>query len=73
MFGLKRRLVRTCECETDLPNRGPLPQISQTEAIWSPYVLDAGKFAPTDVGWRPAPQSGSLRRLADQWPRLKGN
>ena len=32
MFGLNRRLVRRCECETLMPNPGPLPQTSQTEA-----------------------------------------
>jgi fatty acid kinase len=32
MLGLKRRGVRRCECETLLPNPGPLPQMSQTEA-----------------------------------------
>jgi hypothetical protein len=32
MFGFQRREVRTCECETRLPNPGRLPQTSQTEA-----------------------------------------
>lgn len=32
MFGLKRRLVRRCECDTDMPKPGPLPQTSQTAA-----------------------------------------
>ncbi|OJF79155.1 hypothetical protein NS14008_07965 [Nocardia seriolae] len=33
MFGFQRRLVRRCECETDLPKPGPLAQTSQTAAI----------------------------------------
>ena len=33
MFGFQRRLVRRCECETDFPKPGPLPQMSQTAAI----------------------------------------
>jgi hypothetical protein len=32
MFGLNRRRVRRCECETLMPKPGPLPQTSQTEA-----------------------------------------
>ena len=33
MFGSHRRLVRRCECDTDLPKPGPFPQISHTAAI----------------------------------------
>src|SRR3546814_2360769 len=32
MFGFQRRLVRRCECETDMPKPGPLLQTSQTAA-----------------------------------------
>src|SRR3954466_9485176 len=32
MLGLKRRRVRRCECDTFMPNPGPLPQTSHTEA-----------------------------------------
>ena len=32
MFGLKRRFVRRCECDTLWPNPGVLPQTSQTAA-----------------------------------------
>src|SRR5439155_23870486 len=32
MFGFHRRLVRRCECDTDLPKPGLLPQTSQTAA-----------------------------------------
>ena len=32
MFGLKRRRVRRCECDTLMPNPGPLPHTSHTEA-----------------------------------------
>jgi hypothetical protein len=32
MFGFHRRRVFRCECETELPNPGPLPQTSQTAA-----------------------------------------
>ena len=33
MFGFQRRLVRRCECDTDMPHEGFLPHTSQTEAI----------------------------------------
>ena len=33
MLGFQRRLVRTCECDTDMPHDGPLPQTSHTAAI----------------------------------------
>ena len=33
MFGFQRRLVRRCECDTDMPHDGPLPHISQRDAI----------------------------------------
>ncbi len=33
MLGLQRRLVRTCEWLTLLPNEGFFPQVSQTEAM----------------------------------------
>ena len=36
MFGLHRRLARTCECETLYPKLGCLPQISQVAATVTP-------------------------------------
>ena len=33
MFGFQRRLVRRCECDTDMPQEGPLPHTSQTDAM----------------------------------------
>ena len=33
MFGFQRRLFRLCENVTDLPNQGPLPQMSQVAAM----------------------------------------
>lgn len=33
MFGSQRREVRTCECDTLLPNQGRFPQTSQTAAM----------------------------------------
>jgi hypothetical protein len=33
MFGFHRRLFRLCENVTDLPNQGPLPQMSQLAAM----------------------------------------
>lgn len=32
MLGFQRRLVRRCECETEYPQTGPLPQMSQVAA-----------------------------------------
>src|SRR6056297_1443311 len=33
MFGFQRRLVRRCECDTDMPHEGPLPHTSHLDAI----------------------------------------
>jgi DAK2 domain fusion protein YloV len=33
MFGFQRRLVRRCECDTDMPHDGPLPHTSHFDAI----------------------------------------
>src|SRR5687768_13190971 len=33
MLGFQRRFVRRCECDTDMPHEGPLPQTSHTDAI----------------------------------------
>src|SRR5918994_6789105 len=33
MFGFQRRLVRRCECDTDMPHEGFLPHTSHTEAM----------------------------------------
>ncbi|NBR66843.1 MAG: DAK2 domain-containing protein [Actinobacteria bacterium] len=38
MFGFQRRLVRTCECDTDMPQLGPFPHTSQTAAIGRSFV-----------------------------------
>jgi hypothetical protein len=39
MFGFHRRWVRRCECETDMPKPGPLPQMSHTAATsHTPWV-----------------------------------
>src|ERR1700710_3020220 len=32
MFGFRRRGVRRCECDTDIPKPGPLPHTSHTAA-----------------------------------------
>ncbi len=32
-LGFQRRLDRRCECETRIPKKGVLPQMSQTEAM----------------------------------------
>ena len=40
MLGSHRRWVRRCECETDMPKPGPLPQTSQTAATSNtPWVV----------------------------------
>src|SRR3954453_4677730 len=33
MFGFQRRFVRRCECDTDMPQDGPLPHTSHTAAM----------------------------------------
>lgn len=33
MFGFQRRLVRTCECDTDIPHEGRFPHTSHTDAM----------------------------------------
>src|SRR5882724_3818309 len=42
MFGFHRRRVRRCECETDMPKPGPLPQTSQTAATDTPEFNGVG-------------------------------
>jgi hypothetical protein len=43
MFGFHRRWVRRCECETDMPKPGPLPQTSHTAATsHTPWVCREG-------------------------------
>lgn len=70
MFGLKRRLVRTCECETDLPNCGDFPQMSHTEATRSSSIVTKVVHAAVHAGRRltvlgsPSPRS-NLSRLAE--------
>src|ERR1035437_3080920 len=62
MFGSQRRLVRRCECETDMPKPGPLAQTSQTAAIVV-ELLDSGDLAgnPARVaGGAPSPQTGQV-------------
>ena len=53
MFGFQRRLVRTWECDTDLPKPGPLPQTSHTEATVISFV------------WVESALSRSLKQLKD--------
>lgn len=43
MFGFQRRLVRRCECETDIPHDGPLPQTSHTDAIENSFGKHPGR------------------------------
>ena len=33
IFGFQRRLVRTWECDTDMPHDGPFPQTSHLDDI----------------------------------------
>src|SRR5206468_12502032 len=55
-----RRWVRRCECETDMPKPGPLPQTSHTAATsHTPWVRREGG---TPVFGRPS--KGSRRRIA---------
>jgi hypothetical protein len=42
MFGFHRRWVRRCECETDMPKPGPLPQTSHTAATSHSLVRREG-------------------------------
>ena len=48
MFGSHRRLFRLCENDTDFPNHGFLPQMSQTAAI------DASRLPERSSGPRDA-------------------
>jgi hypothetical protein len=41
-LGLQRRLVRTCEWLTLLPNEGFFPHVSQTEAMGFLQILSEG-------------------------------
>ena len=48
MFGFQRRLVRTWECDTDMPQLGPLPHTSQTAAISKSFVRRRRRPPDTD-------------------------
>ena len=41
MFGFQRRLVRRCECDTDMPHEGFLPHTSHTDAMIHRSSLEA--------------------------------
>ena len=58
MFGLKRRGVRRCENETFLPKPGPLPHMSQTEAM----IRSIGRVER--VGQRHAADENARRKVA---------
>ena len=49
-FGFHRRCVRRCECETDMPKPGPLPQTSQTLATGNSLQVDEIEDVPDRVG-----------------------
>jgi len=50
MLGFQRRRVRRCEWETLLPNPGPLPQTSQTEATVTPFKRSGSRTSPHAKG-----------------------
>src|SRR5690606_16724232 len=50
MSGFQRRRVRRCEWETLLPNPGPLPQTSQTEATVTPFKRSGSRTSPHAKG-----------------------
>src|SRR5699024_339517 len=56
MLGFQRRRVRRCEWETLLPNPGPLPQTSQTEATVTPFKRSGSRTSPHAKG-RPTERS----------------
>src|SRR3984957_4029024 len=60
MLGSQRRLVRRWECDTDLPNPGAFPQISQTAAI--------RETPPKLWGQQPHGWPGDLARIAAARP-----
>src|SRR5690606_25537509 len=45
MFGFQRRFVRRCECDTDMPHEGFLPQTSHTEAMVLVLRHESGRVA----------------------------
>ena len=57
-FGFHRRCVRRCECETDMPKPGPLPQTSQTLATGNSLQVDKFEKVPDRVG-----TTGAVYRL----------
>src|SRR5690606_32632204 len=60
MFGSHRRLVRRWECDTDLPKRGPFPQISHTAAICE--LLEV-KYVDPGSPPQPAVRPDNLARI----------
>ena len=57
MFGLQRRLVRTWECDTDMPHEGRLLQTSHTAAMTRSFssLEFAGLKPKHDLGDRTLP------------------
>jgi hypothetical protein len=49
MFGFQRRGVRRCECDTDIPKPGPLPQTSHTAATVDHSQRDEQTAGRTDT------------------------
>jgi len=65
MFGLKRRRVRRWECDTDMPNPGPLPQTSQTAATGDTPKM---RWAATREDVAADFESDNRTRLSDAAP-----
>ena len=78
MFGFQRRLVRTCECDTDMPHEGRFPQTSHTDAMAGSFS-DSPSCRPRrghdlDPETLPADFPGSqchLSRFSGHWRRLR--
>ena len=61
MFGFHRRWVRRCECETDMPKPGPLPQTSHTAATSdTPWNIRREDFPARVAGWAAALHTGDI-------------
>lgn len=63
MLGFQRRRVRRCEWETLLPNPGPLPQTSQTEATVTPFKRSGSRTSPHAKG---RPTERSCEQVGDE-------
>ena len=78
MFGFQRRLVRTCECDTDMPHEGRFPQTSHTDAMAGSFS-DSPSCRPRrghdlDHETLPADFPGSQchpSRFSGHWRRLR--